>query len=129
MRKLINKLLESCNFVEKWSNNNNIYFYSNTVTENFIIINYIDVTDLHDNKIAEKFYELEVNYPKTQEKEGIKNIIKKNLSDEEKRKVDKNTSAIYVTRIKDDSFYENSNLIYDIEESPYFFKRYILAYK
>lgn len=128
MIELIEKIFENNNFklIGKFGN---IDFYNNKNYISFYLVNYINLTKVSNDKYFEKLNELENRYIGRDNKVRLKNLLYENIDNDDKKALDKNLSAVYVIKVKDSKeFYDNRNIIYDIEESPYFFKRYILAY-
>lgn len=115
----------------------NLKFYKKTdkrIASYFIICN-IDCTNFETDSVQMKsaLYELENNYSGhyiNSERESIKVGIQNSFdNNQEASQIDKNTSAIYLVRFNDIRNLDlNRNLVYAIEESPNYFKRYILPY-
>lgn len=99
----------------------------------YFIIYYIDCTYFETNSEMMKsaLEKLEAIYSsKHKDSKSIKNEIQ-NLfaSTQEASQIDKNTSAIYLLKFKNiNNLDMHRNLVYAIEESPNYFKRYILPY-
>ena len=130
----MNKLFEQYNFVKTWEKDNKM-FYVNTDKNivSYFILNFIDCTDIFDNeelvrieldKLEEEYVDIE------NDKKGIKSsIINSFKTMQEISQIDKNTSAIYLVKISEENMLVNyKNMIYSIEESPNYFKRYVLLY-
>lgn len=128
MRELIRKIFNNNNF-ELIRGFDNIDFYNNRDYTSFYLVYYIDLTNISKHEYIEKLNELENRYIGRDNQVRLKNLLYENIDNDDKKALDKNLSAVYVIKVKDSKeFYDNRNIIYDIEESPYFFKRYILAY-
>lgn len=129
MRELIRKIFEDNNF-DLIKEIENIDFYNHKNYTSFYLVNYIDLTEVSKDEYLKKLNELENYYIGRENKESLKNFLHDSIKDDEDKKaLDKNLSAVYVIEVDDSKkFYDYRNLIYDIEESPYFFKRYVLAY-
>lgn len=134
MDEIMNKLFEQYNFVKTWEKDNKM-FYVNTDKNivSYFILNFIDCTDIFDNeelvrieldKLEEEYVDIE------NDKKGIKSsIINSFKTIQEISQIDKNTSAIYLVKISEENMLVNyKNMIYSIEESPNYFKRYVLLY-
>lgn len=134
MDEIMNKLFEQYNFVKTWEKDNKM-FYVNTDKNivSYFILNFIDCTDIFDNeelvrieldKLEEEYVDIE------NDKKGIKSsIINSFKTMQEISQIDKNTSAIYLVKISEENMLVNyKNMIYSIEESPNYFKRYVLLY-
>ena len=128
MRELIRKIFNNNNF-ELIRGFDNIDFYNNRDYTSFYLVYYIDLTNISKHEYIEKLNELENRYIGRDNQVRLKNLLYENIDNDDKKALDKNLSAVYVIKVKDSKeFSDNRNIIYDIEESPYFFKRYILAY-
>lgn len=129
MRELIGKIFKNNNF-DLIIGFDNIDFYNNKDYTSFYLVNYIDLTKVSNDKYFEKLNELENRYIGRYNQDSLKKLLYDRIKDDDDKKaLDKNLSAVYVIEVDDSKkFYDDRNLIYDIEESPYFFKRYILAY-
>lgn len=129
MKELIGKIFKNNNF-ELLGEFDNIDFYNNKDYTSFYLVNYIDLTKYSNDKYFEELNELEDRYIGRENQVRLKDLLYENIdNDEDKKALDKNLSAVYVIKVNDSKkFYDNRNLIYEIEESPYFFKRYVLAY-
>lgn len=128
------KLFDKYNFIKIWEENNRIFFVNtdkNVVS--YFILNYIDCSNISDdeNLIREELSKLEEEYVDgMNDKKGIKySIINSFANMQEVPQIDKNTSAIYLVKFSEENMLAKyRNLIYSIEESPDYFKRYILTY-
>lgn len=127
IREIIGKIFENNSFNNKWEEDD-IVFYQSNVHDDFFLTNYIDCTNTDQIELKNKFLNLENYYVGNNQDVSLKIKIKNSLKEDDVIKVDKNLSAIYIAKVDDYQFYENKNLLFDIEESPYFFKRYVLTY-
>lgn len=134
MNKIMNKLFEQYNFVKTWEEDNRMFFVNtdkNVVS--YFILNFIDCTNISDDEelIRAELDRLEEEYVDGESDEkGIKySIINSFENMDEISQIDKNTSAIYLVKFSEINILSKyRNLIYSIEESPNYFKRYILPY-
>lgn len=134
MNKIMNKLFEQYNFVKTWEENNRMFFVNtdkNVVS--YFILNFINCTNISDEEelIRAELDRLEEEYVDGEsDKKGIKySIINSFENMHEISQIDKNTSAIYLVKFSEVNMLSRyRNLIYSIEESPNYFKRYILPY-
>lgn len=99
---------------------------------NYFLVNYVDVTSEGESgdSILKKLKALENNYI---DESAEKNIREKILgvfeNDSLAAQLDKNISAIYPIKLNNINELDNyKNLIYYVEESPYFFRRFVLPY-
>ena len=134
MRELLKRIFDAYEFEQKWADKN-IEFYSsiNEKKTNFYLINYIDATNQNwDSVILNKqVNQLEKEYANEDLKdsnlrEKLESVIEdKSLA----ARIDKNISTIYPIKFSSlenlDAF---QNMIFAIEESPYYFRRYVLPY-
>ena len=134
MKDIMIKLFEEYNFIKTWEENNKMFFVNadkNIVS--YFILNFIDCTHISDDEelIKKELSKLEEEYVDIgNEKKGIKySIISSFENKQEVSQIDKNTSAIYLVDFSEINMLSKyRNLIYSIEESPDYFKRYILPY-
>ena len=132
MNKIMNKLFEQYNFVKTWEEDNRMFFVNtdkNVVS--YFILNFIDCTNISDDEelIRAELDRLEEEYVDGESDEkGIKySIINSFENMHEISQID--TSAIYLVKFSEVNMLSKyRNLIYSIEESPNYFKRYILPY-
>lgn len=98
----------------------------------YFLIYSIDCTDFEKDldKMKISLEHLETLYStKNDSTDSIKTIIQNQFEAQEASQIDKNTSAIYLLKFSDiKSFDNHRNSVYAIEESPNYFKRYILPY-
>lgn len=110
------------------------YKHKNENIASYFIINNIDCRKFEDDKEAMKValetLEREYSRPNNSQTESIKLKIQKTFdNNKEASQVDKNTSAIYLIQFNDmENLNLHRNLVYAIEESPNYFKRYIIPY-
>lgn len=131
---ILERLFKEHKFIKQWEDKN-IEFYVN-VDKNrvsYFIINYIDCTQFEaiEDAVRVALNDLEKRYMSfdNQEMALKKNIAKSFSNVDEIAQIDKNTSAIYVMKFSNMNLLDKyRNLIYSIEESSVYFKRYILAY-
>ena len=134
MKDIMIKLFGEYNFIKTWEENNKMFFANadkNIVS--YFILNFIDCTHISDDEevIKKELSKLEEEYVDSgNEKMGIKySIISSFENKQEVSQIDKNTSAIYLVEFSEINMLSKyRNLIYSIEESPDYFKRYILPY-
>lgn len=113
----------------------NLSFYkkNNKNIASYFIIYSIDCTnfELDNESMKDALEKLEALYSKKQDNsESVKaNILNSFTNAKEASQVDKNTSAIYLLKFDNiTNLNIHRNLVYAIEESPNYFKRYILPY-
>lgn len=134
MNEIMINLFKEYNFIKLWEDNNRIFFTNtNKNVVSYFILNFIDCSDISDddNYLREELSKLEEEYiDGSNEKSGIKYSIIDSFEDkQEVAQIDKNTSAIYLVKFSEiNMLAKYRNLIYSIEESPNYFKRYILPY-
>lgn len=134
MNEIMINLFKEYNFIKLWEDNNRIFFANtNKNVVSYFILNFIDCSDISDddNYLREELNKLEEEYiDGSNEKSGIKYSIIDSFEDkQEVAQIDKNTSAIYIVKFSEiNMLAKYRNLIYSIEESPNYFKRYILPY-
>lgn len=134
MNEIMINLFKEYNFIKLWEDNNRIFFTNtNKNVVSYFILNFIDCSDISDddNYLREELSKLEEEYiDSSNEKSGIKYSIIDSFEDkQEVAQIDKNTSAIYIVKFSEiNMLAKYRNLIYSIEESPNYFKRYILPY-
>lgn len=134
MEDIMIKIFREYNFIKTWEENNKMFFINadkNIVS--YFILNFIDCTSISDEEelIRKELGKLEEKYVDSgNEKEGIKySIIRSFENKQEVSQLDKNTSVIYLVKFSEINILSKyRNLIYSIEESPDYFKRYILPY-
>lgn len=109
------------------------YKHLNKNIASYFIINSIDCRKFEDEEETMKIAleKLEREYSSSNKQtESIKLKIQKSFdNNQEASQVDKNTSAIYLIQFDDmEKLNLHRNLVYAIEESPNYFKRYIIPY-
>lgn len=110
------------------------YKHVNKNIASYFIIYSIDCRKFEDDeksmKIALEKLEREYSSSNNEQSESIKLKIQKSFdNNQEASQVDKNTSAIYLIQFNDiKKLNLHRNLVYAIEESPNYFKRYIIPY-
>lgn len=136
MNSMINEILQCCKYIElEELKFENIKFFKkeDISIADYFIIYFIDCREIENNEkdvqtAMNKLEYIYVNYENSELplKEKIKNLFN---NTQEVRQIDKNTSAIYLMLFNDLSKIDNyRNLVYSIEESPNYFKRYVLPY-
>lgn len=134
MNEIMIKLFEQYNFIKIWEKNNRMFFANaDKKIVSYFILNFIDCSNILDdeNYMREELSKLEKEYIEGEnERKGIKySIIDSFENTHEVAQLDKNTSAIYLVKFSEVNMLDKyRNLIYSIEESPDYFKRYILPY-
>lgn len=136
MEEVIRLIFQNYNYLEKWRlDNPTIAFYENASKElvSYFLVTYIDCRDVENSEVMlqHRLMELENYYVEMPDQEkGLKQILQQLFNNSrEASQLDKNTSAIYLLNFNDLKEVEHyRNLIYSIEESPNYFKRYILPY-
>lgn len=134
MNEIMNMLFEQYNFVKIWEEDNRMFFVNTDKrVVSYFLLNFIDCTNIPDdeNLIKEELGKLEKDYIETKnDKKGIKfSVIDAFENKQEISQIDKNTSAIYLVKSTEvNTLTKYRNLVYSIEESPNYFKRYILLY-
>lgn len=134
MNKIMINLFKEYNFIKIWEDDNRMFFTNtNKNVVSYFILNFIDCSNIYDdeNYLREELSKLEKEYiDGDSERSGIKYSIMDSFEDkQEVAQIDKNTSAIYLVKFSEvNMLAKYRNLIYSIEESPDYFKRYILPY-
>ena len=134
MNEIMIKIFKQYKFVKLWEENGKMFFSNaDKSVVSYFILNFIDCTSILDEEkiIREKLYKLEEDYVDGgNERKGIRYSIMKSFDNEQDiSQLDKNTSAIYLVKFSETNILKKyRNLIYSIEESPNYFKRYILPY-
>lgn len=135
MRELIQQIFTTYGFEEKWKDFD-IEFYSAESKDktSFFLIDYIDATaeEITDASLLTMLKQLEKDYiDENANGKGVKRKIQEIFSDNVcvAAQIDKNTSAIYPIKLDSlNNLDRYRNLIYSVEESPYYFRRFILPY-
>lgn len=110
-----------------------LYKHKNAAIANYFLVFDIDCREFEDDqeRIKIALDELEKMYcSKSNENDSLKNrVINKFETTQKASQVDKNTSSIYLVLFNDiDKLNNYRNEVYSIEESPNYFKRYVLPY-
>lgn len=111
------------------------YKHSDKNIASYFLINNVDCREFEENeklmKIALERLERDYSILDDSQNETIKMIIQKSFdNNQEASQIDKNTSAIYLIQFNDmKNLNLHRNLIYAIEESPNYFKRYIVNFQ
>lgn len=134
MNEIMINLFKEYNFIKIWEDNNRMFFTNtNKNVVSYFILNFIDCSKISEdeNLLREELSKLEKEYiDGSNDRRGIKySIIDSFENKQEVAQIDKNTSAIYLVKFSEvNMLAKYRNLIYSIEESPDYFKRYILPY-
>lgn len=135
MRELILQIFKTYGFDEKWQDDG-IEFYAAESEDktSFFLIDYIEATggDITDAAMLTMLKRLEKDYiDENTDGKGVKRIIQELFVDDSSiaAQIDKNTSAIYPIKLESlNNLDKYRNLIYSVEESPYYFRRFVLPY-
>ena len=136
MRELIQQIFIAYGFDEKWQDDS-IEFYSATAEEktSFFLIDYIEAIDegITDKTMLTMLKRLEKDYiDENTNGKGVKRKIQELFVNDNASiaaQIDKNTSAIYPIKLNSlNDLDKYRNLIYSVEESPHYFRRFILPY-
>lgn len=133
MNELIQMVFDDYGYVKRWDCENTVFYMNeNKDIANYFLVNYIDATAESENEesILEKLKALENDYiDEIPEKNIRKKILELFENDSLAAQLDKNISAIYPIKLRNINELDNyKNLIYYVEESPYFFRRFVLPY-
>jgi len=137
MNDLIDRIFNLYNYIKVTGvNRTNIEFYKHEHTEiaNYFIINAIDCREFENDEVAviNALEQLENEYSKSVDSDNIslkQQIIESFGNAKEASQIDKNTSVIYLLLFENIGNLNNyRNAVYSIEESPNYFKRYVLPY-
>ncbi len=132
MEEIINKIFVENHYREIWHEENTHFYVNETKAVSYYLVTYIDCSsdEMNNQELKGRLSKLEIDYIDNENgKVGIRKSLQEVLGHGELGQLDKNTSAIYLLKIKKSEDLENyRNLIYSIEESPYYFRRYILPY-
>ncbi len=137
MNDLIDRIFNSYNYIKVTGvGRANIEFYKHERTEiaNYFIINSIDCRGFENDEVGviNALEQLEKEYSKSVDLNNIslkQQIIKSFGNAKEASQIDKNTSVIYLLLFENIENLNNyRNAVYSIEESPNYFKRYVLPY-
>lgn len=135
MKELIHLIFTAYGFDGKWQGDD-IEFYSAAAEDktSFFIIDYIDATDegITDTLLFAMLKRLERDYiGENKNVKGIKRKIQELFINNTSiaAQIDKNTSAIYPIKLESlNNLDRYRNLIYSVEESPHYFRKFILPY-
>lgn len=137
MNDLIDRIFNSYSYIQVTGiDSKSIGFYKHEHTEiaNYFIINTIDCREFENDeeKVIDALEQLENGYSRSSGPDNIslkQQIIASFSNAKEASQIDKNTSAIYLLLFDDIENLNNyRNAVYSIEESPNYFKRYVLPY-
>lgn len=135
MKELIQQVFAAYGFKEKWKEDDIEFFSAEEEDKtSFFLVNYIDATDeaITDTELLTKLNQLEKDYiDEDPNGKGLKRKIQELFSENISiaAQIDKNTSAIYPIKLKTlNNLDRYRNLIYSVEESPHYFRRFILPY-
>ena len=132
MKSIIESIFDYYHYDQTWSDEQKIFFYKsgdNQIVSYFFTF-YVDCTAISKDEklVSDALSELERRFI-SDNNEGLRDFIMNGLDKDEKPQIDKNTSAIYLVKFPDDYVISDyKNIIYSIEESPKYFKRYIIPY-
>lgn len=137
MNELIDKIFKSYKYIQATGiGRSNLAFYQHERAEiaNYFLIYTVDCREFEENEeqIKKALEQLEKEYSKSTnfDKCSLKQqIIESFNNTKEASQVDKNTSAIYLLLFENiENLNKYRNTVYSIEESPNYFKRYVLPY-
>lgn len=131
MKRLLEKIFEENSFKRSELDCDIDFFESENENKiSYFIVNYLDCIEIENDEesIRNRLNGLEKLY--TDEEYSFKKRIAEKLNNKENiAQIDKNMSAIYVLKFSDSKVLNKyKNLVYSIEESSSFFKRYVLVY-
>ena len=136
MRELIQQIFKAYGFGEKWQDDS-IEFYAAESEDktSFFLIDYIEATGegITDVEMLTMLKQLEKDYidENTNGKDVKRKIQELFVNDNASiaAQIDKNTSAIYPIKLESlNNLDKYRNLIYSVEESPHYFRRFVLPY-
>ena len=137
IKEIIHLIFLEYEFKEVSVNSNlNVSFYikKDKKIASYFLVNYLDCSDVENNSTSiKKELDLLENCYIKNELEQDKSLKMKLLdtfeNDHEASQLDKNLSAIYIMKMKDlKNLHKHQNVIYALEESPYYFKRFLIPY-
>lgn len=135
MNDLIDRIFKSYDYIKvnnAGRTNIEFYMHKDVNIANYFIINSIDCRDIEDDEteVIKALEQLENEYSKSSAKTSLKEqIFASFVNAKEASQIDKNTSAIYLLLFEKIENLDNyRNAVYSIEESPNYFKRYVLPY-
>ncbi|WP_425803340.1 ABC-three component system middle component 1 [Desulfitobacterium sp. Sab5] len=137
MNELIDKIFKSYKYIQVADiGGTNLAFYKHECAEiaNYFLIYTIDCREFEENEeqIKKALEQLEKDYSKSTNFDNL--ALKQKIIDsfnniKEASQIDKNTSAIYLLLFDNvENLNSYRNTVYSIEESPNYFKRYVLPY-
>ena len=137
MNDLIAKIFKSYRYIEVDDiRSSSMAFYKHELREiaNYFIINTVDCRDFEEEEeqVLNALEQLENEYSGEVHNQDIS--LKQRILDlfgdvKESSQIDKNTSAIYLMLFNNiENLNKYRNAVYSIEESPNYFKRYVLPY-
>ena len=136
MRELIQQIFKAYGFGEKWQDDS-IEFYAAESEDktSFFLIDYIEATceGITDVEMLTMLKQLEKDYiDENTNGKGVKRKIQELFVNDNASiaaQIDKNTSAIYPIKLESlNNLDKYRNLIYSVEESPHYFRRFVLPY-
>ena len=136
MRELIQQIFKAYGFGKKWQDDS-IEFYSAESEEktSFFLIDYIEATDegITDFEMLTMLKRLEKDYiDESTNGKGVKRKVQELFVNDNASiaaQIDKNTSAIFPIKLESlNNLDKYRNLIYSVEESPHYFRRFVLPY-
>jgi len=137
MKMILDLILTQYSYVKKeikLPNEISFYQHMDKSIASYFIVNNIDCREFEDDETAmkEALVNLEKIYShsKNSEIDSLKLGIQKSFDNNmEASQIDKNTSAIYLIHVSDmEKMNLYRNLVFAIEESPNYFKRYVIPY-
>lgn len=137
MNKLIDEIFKPCKYIQVADIvRSNLAFYKHECAEiaNYFLIYTIDCREFEEDEgqIKKALEQLEKDYSKSTNTNNLtlkQQIINSFNNTKEASQIDKNTSAIYLLLFENiENLNSYRNTVYSIEESPNYFKRYILPY-
>lgn len=137
MNELIHKIFKSYKYIDVADvGRSDLKFYKHEYSEiaNYFLIYTIDCREFEESEeqIKNALERLEKEYSKSTDYHNFslkQQIIKSFDNTREASQIDKNTSAIYLLLFENIVNLNNyRNIVYSIEESPNYFKRYVLPY-
>lgn len=136
MRELIQQIFKAYGFSEKWQDDSIEFFSAETEERtSFFLIDYIEATgeSITDLEMLMMLKQLEKDYiDENANGKGVKRKIQELFVNDNASiaaQIDKNTSAIYIIKLESlNNLDKYRNLIYSVEESPHYFRRFVLPY-
>ncbi|MCT4584588.1 MAG: hypothetical protein N4A54_06655 [Peptostreptococcaceae bacterium] len=137
MKMILDAILNQYSYVEqeiKLPSGINFYKHKDKNIASYFIVNDIDCRKFEDDETSMKneIEQLEELYShsKASQTESLKTRIQNSFTNnKEASQIDKNTSAIYLIQLSDmEKMSQYRNMVFAIEESPNYFKRYVIPY-